>query len=108
MGAIYLDSGHNLKTVWKVFRRLFTNLDSVIANPPKNAKKELLEMYPTGVKITSQPPSPDREHVTGIVTVTKAGRDLTFRGLGHNKTSAQLAACKMALKMIKSKKSLPG
>ena len=108
MGAIYLDSGHNLKTVWKVFRTLFSHLDSVIENPPKNSKKELLEMFPTGVKISSQPPSPDRELVTGVVTVTKAGRDLTFRGLGHNKTSAQLAACKMALKMIKSKKSLPG
>ena len=108
MGAIFLDSGHNLKAVWEVFRRLFVDLDSVIANPPKNAKKELLEMFPTGVKISSQPPSPDKELVTGIVTVTKSGRDLTFKGLGHNKTSAQLAACKMALKMIKSKKSLPG
>lgn len=108
MGAIYLDSGHNLKTVWKVFRKLFINLDFVIANPPKNAKKELLEMFPTGVKITSQPPSPEREFVTGIVTVTKAGRDLTFKGLGQNKTSAQLAACKMALKIIKLRNSLPG
>ena len=108
MGAIYLDSGHNLKTVWKVFRKLFINLDFVIANPPKNAKKELLEMFPTGVKITSQPPSPEREFVTGIVTVTQAGQDLTFKGLGQNKTSAQLAACKMALKIIKLRNSLPG
>ena len=104
MGAIFLDCGHDLNTVWKVFRRLFPHLDSVIANPPKNAKKELLEMFPAGVKLSSQPPSPDRELVTATVTVTKSGKDLQFRGLGHNKISAQLAACKMALKKIKETK----
>ena len=43
IGAIYLDSGHDLETVWGIFRRLFPHLDNVIKNPPMNPKKELME-----------------------------------------------------------------
>ena len=47
VGAVYIDSGHDLKTVWRVFRNLFPHLDDIVKDPPKNAKKELLETFLT-------------------------------------------------------------
>ena len=40
IGAIYIDTGHNLEKVWNVFTRVFKHLDKVMKDPPKNAKKE--------------------------------------------------------------------
>ena len=100
MGAIFIDSGHDLKTVWRVFRNLFPHLDDIVKDPPKNAKKELLERFPEAVQFTAVPPSPDKDTVTAVVTVTRNNKQLQFRGLGRNKVSAQLAACKIALKSI--------
>ena len=33
MGAVYLDSGHSLSSVWAVYTKLFPNLEAVIDNP---------------------------------------------------------------------------
>ena len=46
-GYIFLDSGHDLSVVWSVYRRLCPTLDKVVANPPLNIKKQLLEKFPT-------------------------------------------------------------
>ena len=71
-------------------------------DPPKNAKKELLEKYPGlgEVKITTEPPSAFEENVKAVVTVVKNNKSQTFKGLGRNKVSAELAACKLALRGI--------
>ena len=102
IGAIYIDSGHNLETVWNVFERVFKHLDRVMRDPPKNAKKELLEKYPGQgeVNIATEPPSAFEENVKAVVTVVKNNKSQTFKGLGRNKVSAELAACKFALRGI--------
>ena len=46
MGAVFLDSGHSLATVWAVYRRLCPSLDSLVARPPLNWKKQLVEKFP--------------------------------------------------------------
>ena len=33
MGAVYIDSGHSLSSVWAVYSKLFPNLEAVIENP---------------------------------------------------------------------------
>ena len=71
-------------------------------DPPKNAKKELLEKYPgpDEVNIATEPPSAFEENVKAVVTVFKNNKSQTFKGLGRNKVSAELAACKLALRGI--------
>ena len=34
LGAVFLDSGHDLAQVWRVFHRLCPGLDSILENPP--------------------------------------------------------------------------
>ena len=98
IGAVFIDSGHDLKKVWKVFTKLFKNIDAIIENPPKNAKKELFEMFPENVKFSS---CSHKELMSTAVTIKRNDKDFAFKGLGHNKVSAQLAACKLALKHFK-------
>jgi len=33
LGAVFLDSGHDLTTVWRVFRQLCPKLDGILNNP---------------------------------------------------------------------------
>jgi len=98
IGAVFIDSGHDLKTVWKVFKKLFKDIDGIIKKPPKNAKKELLEMFPENVDFSF---CPHKEMMSAIVTVKKNDKPYPFKGLGHNKVSAQIAACKLALRHFK-------
>ena len=96
IGAIYIDSGHDLETVWVIFRRLFPHLDDVIKNPPMNPKKELMEKCPCDVKFVLEPHQSDKDHVAVVAQV----RDRKYRGLGKNKKSAETAASKLALRSI--------
>jgi len=98
IGAVFIDSGHDLKTVWRVFKKLFKDIDGIIKKPPKNAKKELLEMFPENVEFSF---CPHKEMMSAIVTVKKNDKPYQFKGLGHNKVSAQVAACKLALRHFK-------
>ena len=46
IGAIFIDCGHDLETVWRIYRRLCPDFEDIVANPPQNMKKQLLELYP--------------------------------------------------------------
>ena len=50
IGAVFLDCGHDLPTVWKVYTKLCPQLDAVVAKPPLNMKKQLVERFPGKVK----------------------------------------------------------
>ena len=50
IGAVFLDCGHDLSTVWKVYTKLCPQLDAVVAKPPLNMKKQLVERFPGQVK----------------------------------------------------------
>ena len=101
IGAVYIDSGHDLNVVWNIFKRLFKNLDKVIANPPKNPKKELLEMFPEKVSFSFSK-SANHDMMSSVASVKSGGGEtLKFTGLGQNKTNAQTAACKLALKLLR-------
>ena len=50
IGAVFLDCGHDLMTVWKVYTKLCPQLDAVVAKPPLNIKKQLVERFPGHVK----------------------------------------------------------
>jgi hypothetical protein len=42
-GAVFIDSGHSLETVYKVYQSFRPEYEQVIRQPPKNAKKLLHE-----------------------------------------------------------------
>jgi len=100
-GAIYLDSGHDLKVVWDTYRRLCPNLDEVVANPPLNMKKQLLERFPTpGNVVFSQAKREVGGGVSVIVEVQDGEERRRFKGKGRSKKLAILAACKCALRKL--------
>ena len=106
MGAIYIDSGHDLEMVWRVYRRLCPDFEDIVKNPPKNMKKELLEKYPGPgmVRFSKAKTEGDVVFVEAEVTTEDGGQPRRFRGRGKNKTLATLAACKCALREMKAKK----
>ena len=100
IGAIYIDSGHNLKTVWEIYRKLCPNIDEVIRDPPIDPKKELMEKFPDKVKFSSKRDD-DREKmvVTASIDLGRRG-ERKFQGLGENKKEATKAASKLALRRL--------
>ena len=102
IGAIYIDSGHDLETVWKVYLRLCPNLEAIVQDPPQNMKKELLEKYPSGVKFSKARVEAELVFVEAEVDVGGCQKK-RFRGRGKNKTLATLAACKCALRGLSKK-----
>ncbi|ELU12939.1 hypothetical protein CAPTEDRAFT_223153 [Capitella teleta] len=98
-GAIYLDSGMSLDTVWQVYYRMMKpQIDAFTERIPKSPVRELLEMEPETAKFEK----PERTMDGKIrVTVNVVGKG-NFRGIGRNYRIAKSAAAKRALKHIKS------
>ena len=100
IGAIYIDSGHNLKLVWEIYSKLCVRIDEVIRDPPLNCKKELMEKYPEKVKFFGKRDDAKEKMVVTAKIELSRGRTREFRGLGENKAMATLAACKLALRRL--------
>jgi dsRNA-specific ribonuclease len=99
IGAVYLDTSHDLEKVWEVYCRLCPQLDLVVEHPPVNMKKQLMEKFPSKVTFCSKPSTGPKVTVSAKISVGK--RDYEFKGLGLNKALATLAACKLALRKLK-------
>lgn len=101
-GAIYLDSGMSLDTVWQVyFRMMRPEIDYFRCHVPKSPIRELLESMPQNVRFSPSDLAPDRKHRV-IAEVFGLGR---FIGVGRNKHSAKCTAAKRALRALKLKNS---
>ena len=99
IGAVFLDTGHDLEKVWAVYTRLCPQLSLVINKPPVNMKKQVMEMFPNNVRFTSKPTEGPK--ATVLATIRDGSRNYEFKGLGMNKASATLAACKLAIRELK-------
>jgi len=100
LGAVFLDSGHNLTTVWTVFRNLCPDLDMILRNPPcVNYKRKLLELYP-GQNRVGFSSKVQTDAVVACVNLDVGGVAREWRGRGNNKKNAVLAACKQALRAL--------
>ena len=100
IGAIYIDSGHDLRKVWEIYRKLCVNVDEIIRDPPMNPKKELMEKFPDKVKFSGVRDDRREKMVVTARIEQSRGRAREFRGLGDNKAMATLAACKLALRRL--------
>ena len=117
MAAVYLDSGHDLSSVWAVYTKLFPNLESVIANPvsdkrstieqaiqcvtfqPRSLQRQLYEEFPDAKS------KRERVGTKVVVELHLEEGGTTYRGLGYNNRLALIAACRSSvyLKIISTK-----
>nr|KAG5691629.1 hypothetical protein BaRGS_023800 [Batillaria attramentaria] len=98
-GAIYLDSGMSLDTVWRVYYNMMKpHIDKYLKDIPKSPVRELLEMEPETAKFEK----PERTLDGKIrVTVNVVGKGV-FYGVGRNYRIAKSAAAKKALRFIRN------
>ncbi|KAI5634358.1 ribonuclease III domain-containing protein [Phthorimaea operculella] len=101
-GAIYLDSGGDLKTVWSVFYRIMCNeIDTFSRNIPIQPVRLLYENMHACPHIgTILFPNENLQKVMVPITITKNGKKYTVYGCGGNKFQAKRAAAKLALKVL--------
>ncbi|XP_058059777.1 endoribonuclease Dcr-1 [Anopheles bellator] len=98
-GAIFLDSGMSLDTVWKVYRKMMgPEIEKFSSSVPKSPIRELLEMEPETAKFGKPEKLADGRRVRVTVEVFGKG---TFRGIGRNYRIAKCTAAKCALRQLK-------
>ncbi|XP_058511537.1 endoribonuclease Dicer [Ochotona princeps] len=98
-GAIYMDSGMSLETVWQVYHPMMRPLiEKFSANVPRSPVRELLEMEPETAKF-----SPAERTYDGKVRVTVevVGKG-KFKGVGRSYRIAKSAAARRALRSLKA------
>uniref|UniRef100_A0A8C5WGY4 ribonuclease III n=1 Tax=Leptobrachium leishanense TaxID=445787 RepID=A0A8C5WGY4_9ANUR len=98
-GAIYMDSGMSLETVWQVYYPMMRSLiEKFSANVPRSPVRELLEMEPETAKF-----SPAERTYDGKVRVTVevVGKG-KFKGVGRSYRIAKSAAARRALRTLKA------
>lgn len=98
-GAIYLDSGFSLDTVWKVyFRMMGEEIKRFSSHIPKSPIRELLELEPETAKFGKPEKLSDGRRVR--VTVDVFGKGV-FKGIGRNYRIAKCTAAKCALRALR-------
>lgn len=99
VGAIYLDCGKNLNTVWKVVYNLMREeIELYSKKVPKNAVRML---YEENVNASFESAVVTDEGLVMVPLSLVHGRQYhTFYGFGDKKSQAKVAAAKMALRYI--------
>ncbi|XP_060523439.1 endoribonuclease Dicer [Cylas formicarius] len=100
-GAIYLDSGKDLRQVWSVFHRLmWKELEAFSANVPKNLVRRLYEWAPNPHPIFGKPVDVQKGKVMVPLEFMTNGHMQRVHGFGSNKALAKKAAAKLALRFL--------
>eukprot|EP00095_Tigriopus_kingsejongensis_P006389 snap_masked-scaffold117_size339417-processed-gene-2.5 protein:Tk06389 transcript:snap_masked-scaffold117_size339417-processed-gene-2.5-mRNA-1 annotation:"endoribonuclease dcr-1" len=100
-GAVFLDSGLSLDTVWRIFYRMMgPDIKKFMSNIPKSPIRELLELEPETAKFTRPERLSDGRRVRVSVDVFGKG---TFKGVGRNYRIAKCTAAKCALRAIRKR-----
>lgn len=102
VGAIFLDSGGDLQTVWAlVYRIMCKEIHAFSSRIPQQPVKVLYEkIHACPVFDKSVVIDPDIPKIKVGVTITKNDWQHTVYGVGKNKSQAKRAAAKMALKVL--------
>lgn len=101
LGAIFLDSYHNLELVWNILYKLISEeLHEFIENIPINLVRQLHE-FPDA-KYSFSNAQPMENGVVIQVKFWKNGVEMKAFGVGKNKNDAKKAAAKMALQTLSS------
>jgi endoribonuclease Dicer len=99
IGAVFLDSGNDLLTCWKVICRLLKNeLNEFMRNVPIQLVRRLFEF--TGANPKFDEPVIDEDLVMVRLRFSCRNQILKVEGFGQNKSDAQKAAAKIALQHL--------
>lgn len=101
-GAIYLDSGCSLDTVWRSYYPMMKkNIDKEIKEPTKNLTMGLYETFPGRDRISfeSMDEKGDKDKLRKRVRLNIEGFK-TFDGIGSTKRQAKLRAVQEAMKNL--------
>ena len=107
-GAIYLDSGRKLDTVWKIYSEIMKEIIIEYQTCiPKSPISELIEMFPKNVRYQKTEKLYSQKVIGGenykfAVAVLVEGKGC-YKGLGSSEKIAKITASKLALYQIKKK-----
>ncbi|XP_029037837.2 endoribonuclease Dicer [Osmia bicornis bicornis] len=103
IGAIYLDSGKNLKKTWDIIYSLMhKEIDEFSKNIPKQPIRVLYETQGAHPQFLNAHKIEGTNGVMVPLKVTIAGKVKLFHGFGINKKQAKCAVAKQALKSLLS------
>ncbi|XP_046981769.1 endoribonuclease Dicer-like isoform X1 [Schistocerca americana] len=100
-GAIFLDSGKCLKTVWNVYYKLMENEIKIFAETiPKSAVRQLYEKCKVRPEFSEATKTSEPNILAVTVEVILQDERKVYYGFGTTKKAAKTAAAKAALKDI--------
>ena len=98
-GAIFLDSGLSLDSVWRVYYRMMqSSIDLYSSNVPKSPIREILELEPETAQFGKPEKLADGRRVRCTLEIIGKG---VFKGIGRSYRIAKCTAAKCALRAIK-------
>ncbi|XP_076280664.1 endoribonuclease Dcr-2 isoform X2 [Lasioglossum baleicum] len=101
IGAIYLDSGKNLKKVWEILYSLMhKEIDEFSKNIPKQPIRVLYETQGARPQFLNAVHIEATDSVMVPLQVIIAGKVKVLHGFGKNKKQAKCAVAKLALKYL--------
>nr|CAH7736058.1 unnamed protein product [Callosobruchus chinensis] len=101
-GAIYLDCGKDLKTVWKVFHKIMWNeMELFSQNVPQNSVKRLYEWQGAHPQFGNAKVTKNQKVIVPLQFLMN-GVPKLVHGCGANKVMAKKAAAKLALRFLDS------
>lgn len=99
LGAIFIDSYHNLELVWKILYKLISKeLNEIIENVPINLIRQLYE-FPDAKVLFGNAQAMDNGVIIEV-KYWKNGIENKAFGIGKNKIDAKKAAARMALQNL--------
>ncbi|KAK4883339.1 hypothetical protein RN001_006658 [Aquatica leii] len=99
-GAIFLDSGMCLETVWKIFHRImWKEIESFKTNVPKNAVRLIHETVGAHPEFDKSVTLDTGETMVGLKFMLNGAKKKVY-GFGENKSLAKKAAAKIALRLL--------
>ena len=99
-GAIFLDSGLSLDSVWRVYYRMMqSSIDLYSSNVPKSPIREILELEPETAQFGKPEKLADGRRVRCTLEIIGKG---VFKGIGRSYRIAKCTAAKCALRAMKA------
>ncbi|KAF2900394.1 hypothetical protein ILUMI_05788 [Ignelater luminosus] len=99
-GAIFLDSGMDLETVWRVFYRImWKEIESFRQNVPKNTVRLLYETVGAHPEYQKAATVDNGRTMVGLDFMLNGAKKRVY-GFGENKVLAKKAAAKIALRLL--------
>ncbi|KZC10938.1 Endoribonuclease Dicer [Dufourea novaeangliae] len=101
IGAIYLDCGKSLTTVWEIiYSLMYKEIDGFSKNIPKQPVRVIHETQGAHPQFSQVVPIEGSNSCMVSLKVVIAGKLKLFHGFGGNKKQAKSAAAKQALKYL--------